>query len=409
MNVLPTPPRPARALLYSHDSFGLGHLRRNLNIAKALTAARPDLDVLIVTGSPCATQFELPPRVEVVKLPSVSKDEEGRYTPRALSGELQLSIDLRRALLQQVFDLWAPDLLIVDHQLLGLRGELIPILAVARERGVKTVLGIRDVIDAPEVVAREWGVPDARWALAEVYDRVCVYGSPRVFDTRAEYPIPPELSTRLEFTGYLAPALDPADRSALPNLRPEVLVTMGGGEDGEERVHAYLDCLELAPFGWDSTLVLGPLMPSRAVRKLKRRARLLDGVRVHRFHADLPKLLQEADVAVGMAGYNTCAEILASGKPAVFLPRTFPRLEQHIRAERLARLGLARSLVAPTPAELRAAVEASLTTSIDLRPRPSLAGLDRLCEIVDELLARAGTRPTGAARGAGGPVRRVAQ
>jgi len=391
---LPSPGSPMRVLLYSHDSFGLGHLRRNLNIAAALTSANPEAEVLIVTGSPCATHFPMPPRVDVVKLPSVTKNAEGHYVPRSLGGALDFSIELRGALLMQVFESFSPNLLIVDHQLLGLRGELIPVLEEAKRVGTQTILGIRDVIDSPEVVAREWGSKSARWALGEVYDRVCVYGSPRVFDTRAEYPVPPELSQRLEFTGYLSPKPARTAPRSLPSLRPEVLVTMGGGEDGEERVLTYLDAVEMSPVFWDTTIVLGPLMPSRAVRRIKRRARILGGITVHRFHADLPKLLSHSSLVVAMAGYNTSTEILRSGRPAVFLPRTFPRAEQHIRAERFERIGAARCLPNATAAQLREAVELSLSSPTKARVQLPLDGLTRLCEIASELTSGTVTKKT---------------
>ena len=81
-----------RVLLYSHDSWGLGHLRRGLAIADAITTWFANADVLIITGSPCATQFELPARCDVLKLPAVSKDLQGLYIPRKLSGSDALCI-----------------------------------------------------------------------------------------------------------------------------------------------------------------------------------------------------------------------------------------------------------------------------------------------------------------------------
>ena len=42
---------PLRVLLYSHDSVGLGHLRRNLAIAGEIAATFPNSSVLVVTGS----------------------------------------------------------------------------------------------------------------------------------------------------------------------------------------------------------------------------------------------------------------------------------------------------------------------------------------------------------------------
>ncbi len=383
-----------RILLYAHDSYGLGHLRRSLTLAEALVHGFPSASVVLVTGSSCATFFDCPAGVDIVKLPCVSKDAGGDYVPRSLPGSLDATLGLRRAILAETFRAFAPDLLIVDHQVVGLHGEVLPLLTAARAQGTRTILGIRDVIDSPDVVAHEWSTDDCRWALANAYDRVCVYGTPEVFDTRAEYPIPPELSQRVEFTGYVvregaSPTLHP-----IPSLRSQVLVTMGGGEDGAERIEAYLDCLELTEPSFDSVIVTGPLLDGREARRLRRRARQIYGAEVHRSHADLPKRLAECSAVVCMAGYNTCAEVLASGKPAVLLPRTQPRREQAIRAERFERLGLATALFDLDPVRLRravdAAVDAAVTSKRPTPETPSLDGARQVCRIAAELLAPSG-------------------
>lgn len=376
-----------RFMLYSHDSWGLGHLRRSLNIASGLTAAFPDSNALIVTGSPCAMCFPAPPRVDMIKLPSVSKDAGGRYVPRSLSGPLPPVLRLRRRLLLESFRTFAPHLLIVDHQALGLHGEALGMLREARRQGTRTLFGMRDIVDSPDVVERQLGSPECRWALAEGYDRLCVYGSPEVFDPRVEYPNPPEVAARAELTGYVVRPPAVRSRRPFPALRPQVVVTTGGGEDGAERISAYLDALALGPVDWDSTLITGPLLSAAEARRIRRRARLLEApVTIHGFHPDLPRLLRDSDAVVAMAGYNTAAEVLLAGKPAVFLPRTFPRREQLIRAQRLARLGLAQSLVDPAPDELREAVLKALTTT-DSGRLPDLEGRHRLCEIAGELLS----------------------
>lgn len=48
----------ARVLIYSHDTFGLGHLRRSRAIANALVAERPGVSVVIISGSPVIGNFE---------------------------------------------------------------------------------------------------------------------------------------------------------------------------------------------------------------------------------------------------------------------------------------------------------------------------------------------------------------
>lgn len=387
-------PEPARAssrsaqrfLLYSHDSWGLGHLRRSLTLAAGLVERFPAAEILLVTGSPCATLFPTPPRVGLVKVPSVSKSASGDYVPRSLAGTIADTLQLRRNLILAAYKSFQPTLILVDHKVIGLQGEAYEVLRAARADGVLTVLGVRDVIDSPGAVALEWGGEKCRWALSEGYDRVCVYGSPEVYDTRLEYPIPPELGERVQFTGYVVrPTPVPAERAR--RARPQVLVTMGGGEDGARHLDVYLTALERAHPAWDSVLVGGPLLGERDARRLRRRADALGNVQVRRFHADLPWLLGESDAVMAMAGYNTCAEILQSEKPCVLLPRTLPRMEQAIRAERFAELGLAQSLIDPEPADMLAAVERALSAGPPRRERiPPLSGVERLCSIVQDLL-----------------------
>ena len=380
-----TSAHPLRVQFHSHDSFGLGHLRRTLTLAGALARQVPSAEILITTGSPCATHFALPVGVEIVKLPSVSKDAKGSYMPRSLGGDLASLVRLRRALLSEVQRSFNPDVLVVDHQVLGLGDELQDVLAATRAAGTRTILGLRDIIDAPDVVAREWGRPAARQALREWYDRVCVYGDPRIFDARAEYPVPEELRANLEFVGYVGRAVVPERAERAAGAPKQVLVTVGGGEDGYERLSTYLDALELGGCDWESTVVCGPLLDQEQFKTLKRRARRLSGCEITSFHADLPHLLSKSDAVVAMSGYNTSVEIMQSRVPAVLLPRCFPRREQLIRAERMQAAGLAQCLPRATAAELRTHLHAALEGGIPTGALPDLSGSQRLAVAITEL------------------------
>ena len=380
-----TSAHPLRVQFHSHDSFGLGHLRRTLTLAGALARQVPSAEILITTGSPCATHFALPDGVEIVKLPSVSKDAKGSYVPRSLGGDLASLVRLRRALMSEVQRSFNPDVLVVDHQVLGLGDELHDVLAATRAAGTCTILGLRDIIDAPDVVAREWGRPAARQALREWYDRVCVYGDPRIFDARAEYPVPEELRANLEFVGYVGRAVVPERAERAAGAPKQVLVTVGGGEDGYERLSTYLDALELGGCDWESTVVCGPLLDQEQFKTLKRRARRLSGCEITSFHADLPHLLSKSDAVVAMSGYNTSVEIMQSRVPAVLLPRCFPRREQLIRAERMQAAGLAQCLPQATAAELRTHLHAALEGGIPTGALPDLSGSQRLAVAITEL------------------------
>ena len=49
--------RVRKLMLYSHDTYGLGHLRRNLRIASHLLRAAAGLRIVLATGSPVARQL----------------------------------------------------------------------------------------------------------------------------------------------------------------------------------------------------------------------------------------------------------------------------------------------------------------------------------------------------------------
>ena len=76
--------REIRVVLYSHDSLGLGHLRRNLLIAGAIRRAELSVQTLLITGTGYANAFRIPDGVDVLSLPSLWKVDNGNYEPRRL-------------------------------------------------------------------------------------------------------------------------------------------------------------------------------------------------------------------------------------------------------------------------------------------------------------------------------------
>src|SRR6266542_1404223 len=103
------------ALLYCHDTYGLGHLRRTLLLAEALHSRVAQLSQLIVTGSPLAHGFALPPSADYEKLPSVVKVGRDHYEPSTLSLSCARILDLRRDLLLATANHVRPDVVVVDN------------------------------------------------------------------------------------------------------------------------------------------------------------------------------------------------------------------------------------------------------------------------------------------------------
>src|SRR5438067_3684644 len=119
---------PPRVAMYSHDTFGLGHITRTLRLARAITESVPDASVLVLTGSPIAHRLTFPRRVEYIKLPSVRKRGPEEYVSRELSIPFWRLRRMRLQIIRDTLRLFRPHILFVDNVPLGMKGEILPAL-----------------------------------------------------------------------------------------------------------------------------------------------------------------------------------------------------------------------------------------------------------------------------------------
>src|SRR5690606_34562403 len=112
---------------------------------------------------------------------------------------------------------------------------------------------------------------------------------------------------------------------------PYLLVTTGGGGDGEDVVDWVLRAYENDKrLPYPALLVLGPFMHSDRQTEFLARAAQLDKVEAITFEAQMEHLMSRAVGVVAMGGYNTFCEIVSFDKPALIIPRTRPRMEQFL-------------------------------------------------------------------------------
>jgi predicted glycosyltransferase len=376
----PVPNSLRRVLLYSHDTYGLGHLRRNLAIARRLLEQRPGLRVLLMTGSSVAERFPLPRGLMVLRLPPVVKVGAGEYRPRDERWDFDLARRARTAIMSDAARRFRPDVFLVDHAPQGMKGELLQVFATIRSTlpATRIVLGLRDVLDDPETVRKNWSEQGVYETLETAFDRVLVYGSQDVFDVVGAYGIPPAVAAKLEYCGYVCrpPVPEP---SAHQRGAPFVLGTAGGGGDGAEVLTSTL--VASAALGVPSLVVTGPLMGAEERLQLARRTGTGSGAEVVEFVPDLAASARQAIAVVTMGGYNTLCEMVSTGVPTVVVPRVHPRREQAIRAELFSRVG-AVSAVMPGPGlgdRLQEALEKALSSGPRRGPVAiDLGGLDRV-------------------------------
>ncbi len=332
-----------RVLIYSHDTFGLGHIRRCRAIANALIASFPHISILIVSGSSVISSFQFGDGVDYVRIPGVEKQSDGHYGPHHLNLDLDDTIRLRTEIIKQTVLSFDPDVVIVDKEPVGLRGELKPALDILRRRGARIVLGLRDVLDEPAKLLEEWRHSGALDALDTIYDDIFVYGLESVYQPLAGLPNQQRFAGKTRYLGYLkraVPSPMPPNRYPRVTKQPFILVTPGGGGDGAGVIDWVISAYEAdGTIALPALIVFGPFM-SREKRKefAERIARnpKLEGLG---FEPRLELLMNRAHCVVAMGGYNTFCEILSFDKPSLIVPRVRPRLEQAIRAGRAEELG----------------------------------------------------------------------
>ncbi|NNM74894.1 glycosyltransferase [Enterovirga aerilata] len=338
-----------RVLIYSHDTFGLGHLRRSRAIANALVPERPGASVLILSGSPVIGSFEFGKGVDYVRIPGVTKQPDGDYRSLNLNVPIEEAVRLREALILEAAVSFRPDIFIVDKEPTGFRGEIVPALEHLRARGCRIVLGVRDVLDEPALLVPEWERKGATEILARFYDEIWVYGLPEVYRPLDCLDLPARLERRTTYTGYLRremPTTSSLTYHPKITRQPFILVTTGGGGDGEDVIDWVVSAYEAEErIELPALIVFGPFISRDHRRRLMERIGRHPKLDAISFDTKLELLMRKAAGVVAMGGYNTFCEILSVDKPSLIVPRTRPRREQLIRAIEAERLGLVRALV----------------------------------------------------------------
>src|SRR5204863_242854 len=266
------------------DDKGLGHVTRTLTIARHILARHPNCVAYIATKSPLAG-FTLPERCDYIKLPNllapppgagqwtVDEEEAAKQHFRRVRGEI-----LRDAALGL-----APDLVLVDHEPLGSKGEFREGLWALKTQHPETrfVFGLRDIMDDAARIRAAWEELGAYDALENLYDGIAVYGSPDLYDVAQAYALPGSVQPKPHYCGYVVrarPAVDPGmvrRRLGLAENTPFVLATVGSGSDGYpvlDAARAAVERLQAKVADLRAILVTGPFMPADQQAMLQARA-----------------------------------------------------------------------------------------------------------------------------------------
>ncbi|QJB55776.1 glycosyltransferase [Pseudodesulfovibrio sp. zrk46] len=318
-------------LMYSHDTYGLGHIRRTMAIARNLV--RPGVNILIVTGSPIVGRYTMPAGIDFVRMPGMIKKTNSIYVPHSIKVDPKIAISIRKNIISATAKTFKPDLFIVDKVPSGLKNEVLPTLKWIKKNlpCTRVVLGLRDILDEAKSTQADWKKKKFPEILRDLYSEIWVYGEQKLYDPIKEYAFPEDIAEKTIFTGYI-PRKVPKMRKA-KRKHKQVVVTIGGGGDGYSVLDNYLKMLETnGTVNFKTLMITGPFLDPKRLDELADRARAVK-VQIKPFVKNLEKRMAAADLVVTMGGYNTLCEILSLKKPALVIPRDKPREEQLLRAK----------------------------------------------------------------------------
>lgn len=398
-----------RLMVYSHDTFGLGNIRRMLAICTHLRSSIPDLSVLIISGSPMLQSFRVLPGIDYIKLPCLKRNESGGLGVRFLDLEVEQIVRLRRELILSSVVTFQPDVVLVDKKPDGLAGEMEPSLRYIKCNLPLTriFLVLRDILDAPATTIPAWKGRGCFGTVQWYYDDVLVLGSREVFDVCREYEFPLPLREKVRFCGYVAREAPSRSRQemrrqlGISEQEKMALVTTGGGEDGGHILDASVEAIKKIASNRPvkALMVAGPELPAKSAHEIRVAALSCSGIRVLEFVEDMVSYMNAADVVISMSGYNTICELLTLGKRSVLIPRVTPVEEQKIRAERMDSVPFFRIILpdALTPELLARAITSQLDADATADPISCSIDMGALPRITEILLSEKASALTGSA------------
>jgi predicted glycosyltransferase len=343
-----SPPQAAKRIaIYWHNGRSLGHTVRSATLGQALLNQIPSSIVVGITGA--SRGFELlPPAMDLVKIPSyLTYDGTGgvRTTP-VLSVTKEQFQRIRENLISTFVQDFQPNALIVDFHPEGKNGELIP--TVLNSPNTHKVLGLRGILSSPAETNRDFFNPHLVAFMQEHFSAIHVYIDQQVYRLEDYYEIPGSLCAMFKYTGYVTRTTISTKAEARASLELAldariIVISFGGGQGTEPIWHAILSDLSKIQKHFDyAYLSAGPYLEADAYERLQCQVSQHSNWTWTRLLNPLPAWIKASDFFISSGGYNSLAEIIATGANALIIPRQLNEREQEIHATKLANLQIFR-------------------------------------------------------------------
>jgi predicted glycosyltransferase len=329
-----------KIIFYCQYVWGMGHLFRSIEVARALA----DHEVILVVGGR-EVDIKLPEHVTLVRLPGLYMDEH--FTTLIPEDSNQTIEDIQRQRKEILFSLCEthkPDLFIIELYPFGrtiFGFELQPLLdsiQQGRFEKIKVVCSLRDIlVEKRDPKAYEERVLNH---LNTHFDLLLIHSDAEIMPLKETFSRVSDIQIPIFYTGFVTRNVKPA---AGQKLRRElaigaqeklIVASAGGGRSGYKLLRNVIGAVHQLSNSQQIRLEMftGPFRDDSEFKKLA--AHSTQRIRVRHFTRRFLDYLSAADVSVSLAGYNTCMNLLVSRVPALVYPYLRQR-EQSIRVAKI--------------------------------------------------------------------------
>ncbi len=337
----------------------MGHLVRSTEIVRSLVKY---FQVYFICGGPEITGFEIPPQVELIRLPALWL-EDGEFTVGDNYQSVEEVKEIRKNLLISEVDRIKPDCLITEFFPFGrhkLFFELIPLVEYIKAQSPQTkiICSLRDVIGKESDQEEEETICNL---MNRYFDLLLFHSDPNFQSFSESFKRYKDIKSEIYHTGFVtqSPQVNIDDIDQLwGEIKPEtakILVSIGGGRIGYELLETVIAASPILEKITPHIIKIftGPFMPEEKLVKLKQAVGNQVNIHIASYTNQLLAYMRTADISLSLSGYNTTMNILSTGVRAILVPIGHENQdkEQLVRTQKLQQLGIVDCLL---PQELEA-------------------------------------------------------
>lgn len=332
-----------KIILYCQYVWGMGHLFRSLELARALSGHQ----VILIAGGR-EVDIELPEHVTLVRLPGLYMDEQ--FTT-LMAEDANQSVEFiqhqRKVILMSLFQEHRPDVFMIELYPFGrtvFGFELQPLLDwihMGRFGDTKVVCSLRDIL--VEKRKQEFYEERVINMLHTYFDLLLIHSDDQLLTLDETFSRMNDIQIPVVYTGFVAPKADPAtgrqlrQELGMGSAEKLVVVSAGGGRSGYALLNCILDTYPSMK-QTDSIRIemfAGPFRDPDEFENLA--AKAINGIRIRHYTKRFLDYLSAADLSISLAGYNTCMNLIAARVPALVYPYS-KQQEQPLRVAKMDKL-----------------------------------------------------------------------